>query len=48
MSVHQVTGKLAISLPMGAAHLPFHVLPYLSLYKTIYLWMDKDAAGLLN
>ena len=42
MSVHQVTGKFTISLPIGAGHLPLYMLPWLDSFKKIYLWMDND------
>ena len=29
MSIYEATGKIAISLPQGASHLPDQILPYL-------------------
>lgn len=45
MSVWQMTGKPAISLPNGASSLPVDILPMLERFQRIVLWMDADAPG---
>ena len=45
MAVHQATGLPAVSLPNGAAHLPFDVLPWLDRFERVYLWLDADLRG---
>ena len=42
MSVYQVTGLPALSLPQGATNLPDSIIPYLDQFSKIYLWMDND------
>ena len=48
MSVYQKTGKMAISLPQGASHLPDQLVPLLDRFEKVILWMDNDKAGELN
>lgn len=45
LSVHQATGRPAVSLPNGASSLPISLLPYLERFSKIILWMDDDTAG---
>lgn len=45
MSVHQSTGRPAISLPNGASSLPVQLIPLLERFEQIYLWMDEDEPG---
>lgn len=45
LSVHQATGRPALSLPNGASSLPIALLPALERFKDIFLWMDEDVAG---
>jgi twinkle protein len=48
MAVYQQTGIPALSLPQGATNLSEALLPYLDRFEKIILWMDNDAAGILN
>ena len=48
MSVYQHTGKVALSLPQGASHLPDQLIPLLERFEKVILWMDNDKAGELN
>lgn len=48
MAVYQQTGMPALSLPQGATSLPDVLLPYLSRFEKIVLWMDNDEAGTIN
>lgn len=48
MSIYEATGRVAISLPQGASHLPDQILPYLDQFEKIILWMDNDQAGRIN
>lgn len=48
MSVYQMTGLPALSLPQGANSMPDVILPYFDQFEKIILWMDNDEAGLMN
>lgn len=48
MSVYQETGKVALSLPQGASHLPDQLVPLLDRFEKIFLWMDNDKVGTMN
>lgn len=48
MAVYQKTGIPTLSLPQGATNLSDNLLPYLSRFDKIVLWMDNDEAGNLN
>lgn len=45
MSVNQQTGYPAISLPQGASSLPDQLIPCLSQFQKVVIWLDNDAAG---
>lgn len=46
MSVNQVTGMDAISLPNGSRSLPPDLLPQLERFERIILWFDDDVPGM--
>jgi len=45
MSVYQITGRHAISVPNGCNSLPIDILPLLERFEKIYLWFDDDVPG---
>lgn len=47
MSVHQETGFPAIALPQGVNSLTDQLVPYLTQFEKIVIWLDNDAAGYL-
>lgn len=45
MAVYQETNIQTVSLPNGCSSLPSELIPVLSHFEKIYLWMDSDQPG---